>query len=59
MHHTDSSGTQGLSLQLVDKMFRLYEQNEKLIKISTNETKSYSRSDQQHNQRIVVGSEQN
>lgn len=46
MHHTDPSRTQALSLQLVEKIFQLYEQNEKLIHFRNGEPNFYSRPNQ-------------
>ncbi|CAF2890681.1 unnamed protein product [Rotaria sp. Silwood2] len=47
MHHTDPSRTQALSLQLVEKIFQLYEQNEKLVHFRNGEPSFYSRPNQQ------------
>ncbi|CAF3629750.1 unnamed protein product [Rotaria sordida] len=47
MHHTDPSRTQALSLQLVEKVFQLYEQNEKLVHFRNGEPNFYSRPNQQ------------
>lgn len=47
MHHTDPSRTQALSLQLVEKIFQLYEQNEKLVQFRYGESGFYSRPNQQ------------
>ena len=46
MHHTDPSRTQALSLQLVEKVFQLYEQNEKLVHFRYGESNFYSRPNQ-------------
>ena len=46
MHHTDPSRTQALSLQLVEKIFQLYEQNEKLVNFRNGEPNFYSRPNQ-------------
>ncbi len=46
MHHTDPSRTQALSLQLVEKIFQLYEQNEKLVHFRYGESNFYSRPNQ-------------
>ena len=46
MHHTDPSRTQALSLQLVEKVFQLYEQNEKLVNFRNGEPNFYSRPNQ-------------
>jgi hypothetical protein len=46
MHHTDPSRTQALSLQLVEKVFQLYEQNEKLVSFRNGEPNFYARSNQ-------------
>lgn len=46
MHHTDPSRTQALSLQLVEKIFQLYEQNEKLVNLRYGEPGFYSRPNQ-------------
>ncbi|CAF4342728.1 unnamed protein product, partial [Rotaria magnacalcarata] len=50
MHHTDPSRTQALSLQLVEKVFQLYEQNEKLVHFRNGEPNFYSRPNQQPQQ---------
>lgn len=47
MHHTDPSRTQALSLQLVEKIFQLYDQNEKLVQFRFGESGFYSRPNQQ------------
>ncbi|CAF0832422.1 unnamed protein product [Adineta steineri] len=47
MHHTDPSRTQALSLQLVEKIFQLYEQNEKIVNFRGGEPNFYSRPNQQ------------
>jgi len=52
MHHTDPSRTQALSLQLVEKIFQLYEQNDKIVNIRGGEPNFYSRP----NQRIFPSS---
>jgi len=46
MHHTDPSRTQALSLQLVEKIFQLYDQNEKLVQFRFGESGFYSRPNQ-------------
>lgn len=46
MHHTDPSRTQALSLQLVEKIFQLCEQNEKLVHFRFGESNFYSRPNQ-------------
>ncbi|CAF1668714.1 unnamed protein product [Adineta ricciae] len=50
MHHTDPSRTQALSLQLVEKIFQLYEQNEKIVNLRGGEPNFYSRPNQQAQQ---------
>ena len=56
MHHTDPSRTQALSLQLVEKIFQLYEQNEKLVNFRNGEPNFYSRPNQRRISRACLRS---
>jgi hypothetical protein len=54
MHHTDPSRTQALSLQLVEKIFQLYEQNEKLVHFRYGESSFYSRPNQRMSNELFL-----